>query len=331
MRRGRRYGIALTLAIALSAWAGAGAQASTVTVGSPLTGAFAPAEYGAGGPITMFNSALPEPGANVTSPVTGVILRWSITGAEGGPFKLRVLTPGTANKYTGAGISGGGIPTSTGVQTFATVLPIKAGQTIGLDNTNDTDKIGKAAVPGASFGFLNPVIAEGATAAGNEQTGEEIGFNAEIQPIPTITKLTPAEGTFEGGTSVTISGTDFVDVKSVSFGEQQAASYTVDSAGQITAVSPAAFRRNTVDVTVTTIAGKSLTVAADKFAYTACVVPNLKGKKLKGARKALTRSGCKLGPVRRAPKAGKNAKVIKQDIATGKTRAPGAKVGVKLG
>jgi len=321
----------LTLALALSAVAGGSAQASTVTVGSPLTAAFAPAEYGAGSPITMFNSALPEPGANVTSPVTGVILRWSITGAEGGPFKLRVLNPGTANKYTGAGVSGGGLPSSTGVQTFATVLPIKAGQTIGLDNTNDTDKIGQAPVIGASFGYLKPMIAEGATASGVEVTGQEVGFNAEIQPLPTITKLTPVEGTFEGGTAVTIAGTDFVDVKSVSFGEQPATSYTVDSAGQITAVAPEVSRPQAVDVTVTTIAGKSVTVKAGEFAYTACTVPNLKGKKLKGARKALGRNGCKLGAVRRAPKAGKHPKVIKQDVATGKTRAPGTKVGVKLG
>jgi len=322
--------LAALCALAISAFASS-AQASTVTVGSPLTAAFSPSEYGAGSPITIFNSALPEPGANVTSPVTGVILRWSIAGAEGGPFKLRVLTPGTANKYTGAGVSGGGVPTSTGVQTFATVLPIKAGQTIGLDNTNEADKIGKAPVVGASFGFLQPTIAEGATAAGTELTGQEVGFNAEIQPLPTVTKLTPADGTFEGGTTVTITGTDFVDVKSVSFGEQPAASYTVDSASQITAVAPQVTRPQTVDVMVTTIAGKSLMAAADKFTYKACVVPNLKGKTLKAARKSLTRRGCKLGTVRRKPKAKKHPKVIKQGIAAGKTRAPGTKVGVKLG
>lgn len=331
MRRGRRYGIALTLALALSALAGGSAQASTVTVGSPLTAAFASTEYGVDGPATRYNTALPEPGANVTSPVSGVILRWSIVGAEGGPFKLRVLTPGTANKYTGAGTSGGGIPSSTGVQTFATVLPIKAGQTIGLDNTAEADKIGQALVAGASYAFLKPVFAEGGTAAGSEKPGTEIGFNAEIQPLPTITKLTPAEGTFEGGTAVTIAGTDFVDVKSVSFGEQPATSYTVDSAGQITAIAPEVSRPQAVDVTVATIAGKSVTAKVGEFAYTACTVPNLKGKKLKAVRKALTRNGCKLGAVRRAPKAGKHPRVIKQDVATGKTRAPGTKVGVKLG
>jgi hypothetical protein len=146
-----------------------------------------------------------------------------------------------------------------------------------------------------------------------------------------VTKLTPAAGTFEGGTPVTIAGADFVDVKSVSFGEQPAASYTVDSAGQITAVAPQVMRPQTVDVTVTTIAGKSLISAADKFTYKACVVPNLKRKTLKAARKSLTRSGCKLGTVHRKPKAKRHPKVVKQGIAVGKTRAPGAKVGVKLG
>ena len=319
------------MAVGLSALAAPAAQAGTVTVGSPLTAAFTPAEYGAGSPLTLFNSALPEPGANVTSPVNGVILRWSIVGAVGGPFKLRVLTPGTANKYTGAGVSGGGLPGSTDVQTFATVLPVKAGQTIGLDNTNETDKIGQAAVAGASLGFLKPVIEEGATAAGTELTGEEVGFNAEIQPQPTVAAVSPTEGTFAGGNPVTIAGTDFANVKSVSFGEVPATAFTVDNAEQITAVVPPVSRPQSVDITVTTVAGKSLTVPAGRFTYKACVVPSLKGKTVQGARRALKRNGCRLGHVRRARKARRHPKVVKQNVAPGKNREPATRIGVKIG
>ncbi|MGB7587801.1 MAG: PASTA domain-containing protein [Solirubrobacterales bacterium] len=328
MRRGRRFAMTLALAVTMGAVLVTSAGASTVTVGSPLTATFAPVEFP--NQRTIFNSALPESGAFVTSPVTGAIVRWRIVGASGGPFKLRVLTPGSANTYTGAGTSGGGLPTSTAVQTFATVLPIKVGQTIGLDNTASTDKIGQATVGGASFGFIKPPVAEGATASGTELPGEEVGFNADIQPLPVVTQLTPTAGSIVGGTSVVIAGTDFVGVKSVTFGGVPATSYTVDSAGQITAVSPAAPRPNAVDVGITTVAGRSVVAAADKFTYKACVVPKLKGKALKVAKKRLRKAGCKLGKVKGDLSAGGKATVVRQSIAAGKVRPPATKVSVTV-
>ena len=42
---------------------------------------------------TLFNTALPEKGANLTSPVDGAIVRWRMQDAEGGPFRLRILRP----------------------------------------------------------------------------------------------------------------------------------------------------------------------------------------------------------------------------------------------
>jgi beta-lactam-binding protein with PASTA domain len=69
-------------------------------------------------------------------------------------------------------------------------------------------------------------------------------------------------------------------------------------------------------------------VGADNFTYTACVVPKLKGKKLKPAKKALQRAGCKLGKAR--GQKGKSAKVTKQSPAPRKVLAPGSKVNVKL-
>jgi len=60
----------------------------------------------------------------------------------------------------------------------------------------------------------------------------------------------------------------------------------------------------------------------------ACLVPNLKGKKLKAARKALTKADCKLGKIK--GEKSKSAKVIKQNPKPGKVLAPGAQVNVKL-
>jgi IPT/TIG domain len=56
---------------------------------------------------------------------------------------------------------------------------------------------------------------------------------------PTVTALSPSYGTAVGATSVTITGTGFTGATAVKFGTTNAASFTVDSATSITAVSPA--------------------------------------------------------------------------------------------
>src|SRR4051794_23452054 len=97
-------GLGLGLLAAVGIWAvlgAANAQATVVTVGSPLSAPFP--FSGAFGQVTVTNLILPEPGANVTSPVTGTITSWRLSGASGGPFRLRVLTPGGGTTFTGAG------------------------------------------------------------------------------------------------------------------------------------------------------------------------------------------------------------------------------------
>ncbi len=81
---------------------------------------------------------------------------------------------------------------------------------------------------------------------------------------PTLTRVTPAVGSPGGGTSVTISGTNFAGVTEVKFGSKRA-SFRVVSETAITATSTPG--SGTVDVTVTTPAGTTGTSAADHFVY----------------------------------------------------------------
>ena len=67
---------------------------------------------------------------------------------------------------------------------------------------------------------------------------------------------------------MTIAGSDFNDVSAVDFGGNPATTYPVDSEERIVARSPAA-PPGSVDVTVTTVAGKSATGSADVFTFTA--------------------------------------------------------------
>jgi hypothetical protein len=87
---------------------------------------------------------------------------------------------------------------------------------------------------------------------------------------PTVTKVEPNKGPAAGGTTVTITGTNFVGVQSVKFGgEKRAASFAVNSESSITAVSPELPNGTSakVAVTVTTLAGTSPETAAGKFVY----------------------------------------------------------------
>ena len=97
--RGRlkRLWISALAALGATAVLAAGAQASTVSIGSVLPPGSTPVEFKEVN--TLFNTALPEKGANLVSPVSGAIVRWRVINAEGGPFYLRVLHPNGSGAY----------------------------------------------------------------------------------------------------------------------------------------------------------------------------------------------------------------------------------------
>jgi hypothetical protein len=324
----------------------AGASAKVVTVGSPLTQEFTPTEFGA--VITSVNSAPGELGALATSPVDGVVVRWRILDAAGGPFKLRVLRPAGAGSYIGVGRSGPEKPTGLGLQTFATNLPIQAGDTIGIDNTSGTgsDFIGLFLYPGSgspSYSYLEPTIAEGLpTAVKGTAEGYELAFNADVQPAPTVASIAPGTGATGGGTSVTITGTDFEGASAVKFGSISAQSFTVNSESSITAVAPASAGATAVPVSVTTVAGTATSPQAFTYAdppappapplvAATCKVPKLSGKTLKAAKKRIRAADCKVGKLtKRRGATAKDGEVVRQVPKPGATVPTTTQVKVTL-
>ena len=86
---------------------------------------------------------------------------------------------------------------------------------------------------------------------------------------PTVISVSPNSGTIQGGTTVTLSGSNFYAASAVDFGSVPAITYTVVSDTEITVVSPTASSNiGTVDITVTTSAGTSATSTNDQFTYT---------------------------------------------------------------
>ena len=103
---------------------------------------------------------------------------------------------------------------------------------------------------------------------------------------PAISGLSPSAGGVDGGTSVTITGSDFTGVSLVTFGGASATGYSVDSATQITAMAPA-HEAGTVQVQVVTLAGSTRDTAADDYTFAEVTVPTIASLKiLSGSRPA---------------------------------------------
>ncbi len=156
---------------------------------------------------------------------------------------------GSAAGGTTVTISGNGFTAAQSV-TFGSVA---ASSFSVMNNTTIT------AVPPAGTGVVDVRVT---TAAGTSPTNPLDQFTY----APTVTGIAPTTGGTTGGTTVTITGTGFIGASGVQFGAAAASSYSVVSASSITAVSPPG-SAGTVDITVTTLAGTSVTSGADKFTY----------------------------------------------------------------
>ena len=332
MRLGRRTVRAMVGVACVWGLIGAGsAEASVVSIGSVLPTGYVPAKFER--VQTFFNTALPEPGASLTSPATGAVVRWRVQGAKGGPFFLRVLHPNGKGGYEAAGTSLPAMPTSEGLQTFSTNLAIEAGDLIGIDPSHESDEIGVKEVSGASFATLYPTPFDGSIVAPSETvSGKEIELSAEVQPAPEVKLVAPFTGSVTGGEQVTITGKNLNQASAVTFDGVPAKSFTVDSDTKITATTPRAAKPGKADVAITTLAGTNANTRYDDFVYRGCVVPSLKGRTLKQAKARLKRKGCKLGHVKKVKAPAKQVgKVIKQKPKPRRVLPPGSRVRIELG
>jgi hypothetical protein len=84
---------------------------------------------------------------------------------------------------------------------------------------------------------------------------------------PSVTSISPTSGSTNGGTSVTISGSNLGGALSVYFGSVKG-TIASDSSGAVVATAPAA-AAGTVDVIVNTVGGASAKTSADHFTYVA--------------------------------------------------------------
>ena len=173
-------------------------------------------------------------------------------------------------------------PTITNIS--PSVGPTSGGTTVTITGTNFT---GVTAVtfggagPAKSFTFVSSTEitavspATGAAVARLIVVTTPSGTSANVpaadftyEGAPTITNISPSVGPTSGGTTVTITGTNFTGVTAVTFGGAgPAKSFTFVSSTEITAVSPATGAAVARLIVVTTPSGTSANVPAADFTY----------------------------------------------------------------
>ena len=167
----------------------------------------------------------------------------------------------TGISLTNGPTAGGTTVTITGTNLTAATA-VNFGGNAGSVTANTATSI-TVTSPAGSVGKVDITVT---TAGGTSATSDADQFT--YVAAPTITGISTTSGSTAGSTSVVITGTNFLAASAVKFGATNATGYTINSATQITATSPAR-SAGAVDITVTTAGGTSVTISADQFTYVA--------------------------------------------------------------
>ena len=212
-----------------------GATSFTVNSSTSIT-AMSPAV----GPSTVDVTVTTPEGTSPTSPLDQFTFGPSVTQIAP---REGLVTGGTSVTITGINLSG--------------ATAVKFGPNNAASFTVNSDTSITAVSPEGSPNRVDVTVT---SPDGTSPTSpaDEFAYLTPPPSPPTVTRVEPNTGPAAGGTSVTLTGTNFTAVSAVRFGSTNATGYTVNSATSITAVSPAFSGGSaTVDVTVTNPAGTS--------------------------------------------------------------------------
>ena len=222
-----------------------------------------PVNYNAGEPTCAFRLEYNS----------GHVVYWTVTYFNVGGLAMKSMSvsvafPSPPPTVTGLSPSTGATAGGTSVvvtgTNFTGVTAVRFGGTNALYSVNSATQI-TATSPAGSAGVVNVTVT---TADGTSATGAANQYTYVAPSIPTVTSISPNTGTTAGGTAVVLTGTNFTGVTSVRFGVTNAAGFTVNSATQITATSPAR-PAGTANITVTNANGTSATAAGNQYTFSA--------------------------------------------------------------
>ncbi|MBE2285889.1 MAG: IPT/TIG domain-containing protein [Prosthecobacter sp.] len=145
--------------------------------------------------------------------------------------------------------AGGTSVTITGTD-FTWVLGVTIGGVAAMNITEVNPTTITATTPAGTAGTASVVVN---TAFGSSSANSLFTY---VAPAPTVTAISPASGPTSGGTSVTITGTNFTGATGVTIGGTTATSVSVVNDTKITAITPAG-TAGTASVVVTTPSGSN--------------------------------------------------------------------------
>jgi hypothetical protein len=200
-----------------------------------------------------------------------------------GTARISVTTPGGTTPATGADLYDFTVPAPEVSAISPANGPATGGTTVTVSGTGFTGtttvffgsakgKTVSVNAGGTQLSVKSPAGTSGGSVAVRVVTpeGESAAVTADLFGYgptgPTITSLSRTSGPVAGGTKVTITGTGFTTVTYVKFGTTTAGAFTVKSATQITATSPA-HAAGQVRISVVTAAGTTPAIGNDLYAY----------------------------------------------------------------
>lgn len=171
----------------------------------------------------------------------------SSTAGTGNDYRYAAAPTVTFVSPNGGSTVGGGAVIFINGTGFTGATAVSFGANPAVSFTVNSDNDIQAVVPAGAAGTVDiRVTTPGGTSA--ITTADQFTY----YPPVTVTGVSPTGSPTTGGTTVVITGSNFIGANRVVFGGTNATSYTVDSNTQITAVTPARGSTGSVFVTVTT-------------------------------------------------------------------------------
>lgn len=219
---------------------------SLVVLSASKIRAVSPAKEGGVAGVVDVTVTTPE-GTSAITTVDRFTYKPTVTGISptAGPANKRTLMTVTGSGFAPS-MTFGFVPTQRGIKPSPASCPV----------TTECSFLGPV---------RNPSTAEVRAIVGSIKSKANPAVKFTWANPAVVTEVSPLEGPAEGGTTVTITGTNFTGASAVNFGESPAASFTVNSSTSITAASPPG--TGVVDVTVTTTPGTSALKPSDHFTY----------------------------------------------------------------
>ena len=173
-----------------------------------------------------------------------------------------IVQPTVSSVSPNSGVAAGGTAVTITGTNFATGATVTFGSTAATNVVVVNSTTITATTPAGTAGAVTVTVTVGG------QSGSLAGGYTYIG-TPTVTSVSPNNGPTAGGTSVTITGTNFATGATVKFGSNAATSVVVVSSTTITATTPAG-SVGAVTVTVTNTGSQSGSLASG-FTYNASV------------------------------------------------------------